>query len=379
MKARLVITIILTCLAPSCSAPEAGKNPDRSHIAWGIPVKGLQVGVSCDTLKIPSNRKLFFTVYLKNKTSDHLKIPAPLSFALREHPRVIDFYAQPLYPDLKFGSVTPPPILFGANGSAQNYFSGSVDSEGIDQSDVKTTAITLQPNEMKILRGIPLKSRSFRKDSDPLKGKTRVTTYWLQPLSSYRVAFLFKNDQARIGRQGLWVGEARSGEVIVDIQAAPAEHIEVDAGFELPKTAYRAGEPISITFRATNRGEKTIRFKTGSDTFAVANRHDRFSFVATDKDGNVQPDVVTDPGFIRGARAGVGLGGSETLPPGRSYATELLLGKWCSLTEPGTYAIRCRRNLFVSTDKQKGPLDYEGLWPQIPIETILTVEIVDAE
>jgi hypothetical protein len=106
----------------------------------------------------------------------------------------------------------------------------------------------------------------------------------------------------------------------------------VTAQFRLEKRSFCVGEPILIEFSVFNGSNQPYHFLAGGD-YRGTLRHERFSFkVKNDAGRDFTQKIIGNHG---------GLGGTETIEPGKKLVDWQLLNPWTHLLPPGHYFVQC--------------------------------------
>jgi hypothetical protein len=228
--------------------------------------------------------------------------------------------------------------------------------------------VTIAPGERLALPPRNLEERSYYPGQTDYGDSTTLRRHWLLPESTYRVSFTFANRQAELGGKAVWTGAATSGAATVKVTAS-LEGLKIKAGFELAQTEFALGEPIWVTFRVTNEGDKPFAFVVGGD-YRFTGRHERFSISAVDELGEKVPDPIPDPS------RGDGISWEPKVELGKPYTEELLVNRRCAFSKPGRYTLTCRRTLNINKDSDAGMARVpEAVLPTLPVETTSTITL----
>ena len=251
--------------------------PPEMKLAGG-PSNGLRVEISCDTPTTTSDRQPVFHVTLRNESGRRLILPAWDAFTKQATRRGRRSTAASRCARSSSGSRASP--LAGTSKSPRQAPPRCPSKPAASWSSLPP-AMT----EEGYVIG----------QENAYNGRTWLTTNYLLPPHTYRVAFCFENRQARIGEEQVWTGQAVSNAVEISVKPAPTDQLKIAACFEPPKRTYFLGEDIAVNFKATNNGEKPFSFETGRG-YEETGRDDSFSFDAVDEAGKrVRDPVKAEP------------------------------------------------------------------------------------
>lgn len=331
-------------------------------VKWGTPVNGLRIGIVNPPTSATSDQELTFKIVAENVSQQPITLPTPDTFMLKSDTRSNDYHESPLTPVVEKNKIGTAPI--------GPFSESSVSASGIPSDVAPKTMVTLAPGKSITWDSIPLKKFSYFGDHLPPGDKTDVQECILVPNFMFHIRFRFENQAKQMDGTNLWTGLADTGIADVEIKPPSTDDFKLTGGFTLSKPVYFVGEPIEATFTVTNTGTETIEFLTGSNNLGSS----RFSFVATDEQGNTVRYPIPSNG-LRG-----GFGNITRIAPGATYSETLLVNKWCAFSEPGKYKLVCKRTLNVFLSKNRNSPAYakseEGL-PAIPIETTLDITLDD--
>ncbi len=138
--------------------------------------------------------------------------------------------------------------------------------------------------------------------------------------------------------------------------ANPTNGVSLTAGFTPDASRIIVGEPLFLTFMASNRGKQPFQF------FHV--RNEIFAITATDVDGK----------SVRGHYYGLDGNGPvsrENVPPGKNYTCRIFLNERCVFDQPGDYTVTCRCDFesFLNRSNSLGK----------PIITTFTLTVLPAD
>jgi beta-lactamase regulating signal transducer with metallopeptidase domain/HEAT repeat protein/peroxiredoxin len=329
---------------PSSASPQA--------VAWGEPVQGLQVGLSCADLVTTSDRQPLFDVHLRNRLDRPLAIPSEDSFISLPRADWPELRSRPLSPQITpLGEVRTTYFITG----------------GVEMRDARASRRILGPEETVVVSNLPLSTGSFIPGQDSYGTKTSEWTYLLLPGGKFRVAYVFESAQTNIEREPAWHGKAASGELTVTVRQ-PAPVAGLEGSFQLPKTNFFVGELIYATLNLRSTNAKPVSFANGGD-FDFDGRHTRYSFTATDESGRPVPDPLLKP-----TGSGGGPGGPLTLKRGETFSDRVLVNLYLNFTNAGHYTLVCHRTLSLVEPGQGGA--NEAIAPQFPVETKISINLI---
>jgi hypothetical protein len=141
------------------------------------------------------------------------------------------------------------------------------------------------------------------------------------------------------------------------IEANPRKHPghKFHVTFEPDKKSYPPGEPIVLTMKIKNVGEKPACFFDGGRQRGP--RDNQFGFIAMGGGGEGKPIPDTgDPTNFGG------LGRYVTLKPGEIFKKTVNLDKWFAFKEPDTYRITgvYRLEFYESSEPKRRHINWEG-------------------
>jgi HEAT repeat protein len=359
-----MIRLLLIACATLLSVPALADD----NIKWGQPVNGLRIGVQSAVTSATADQEMTFTVMAQNVSAAPITIPTPDTYVL-ETTRSDDFHTTPLQP------VVTKPTLPLFSGVTTVFTSSPV---GPIVESLQQNVVTIAPNQSVTWKDVPLGRGFYIGEHPEFNHKTDIQKSVLQPDSLYHIQFRFANDQTPVANTAVWIGQADSGTVDIQVSAPRTDGIKVDAGFSLPKQTYFVGEPIEATFTVINQGPVTLHFPTGGD-YRSSGRHDRFSISAVDSWGWSVSDPLGWKHFFGGGIGG-GLGSMAEVKPGGSYTEKVLVNEWCAFSKAGKYKIACKRTLNVIVSDKGGVELYskvESSLPAVPVETTLDVTLDD--
>lgn len=336
----------------------------EDQIKWGQPVNGLRIGVESDVTSAASDQSLTFKVTAQNVSQAPIALPTPDTFVLKSNPQSNDYHTTPLTPVIEKKRLT----LF--KELKESFYSSE---SGVPVNQAPENVVNLAPGQSVSWESIPLEKHDYFGERLPANNRTTVQRFFLQPDYVSHIHFCFENEQKLVAGKSVWIGQADSGVVDIDVKAPSTDNIKLEGSFSLPKQTYFVGEPMEATFTVTNKGDTEIRFPTGGD-YGSTGRPERFSIRAVDEQGHTVPDPVPVQLGMGG-----GLGNDASITPGKSYTETLLVNQWCAFARSGKYKVTCERTLNIIRSEQTASGVYipERYLPSVHIETTLDLTIED--
>jgi len=146
------------------------------------------------------------------------------------------------------------------------------------------------------------------------------------------------------------------GAAFLSDYANPTNGVSLAAGFIPDASRIIVGEPLFLTFMASNRGKQPFQFSHV--------RNEIFTITATNVGGKP----------VRGHYYGMDGNGPlhrENIPPGKNYTSRIFLNERCAFDQPGDYTVTCRCN-FESFLNQSHSLEQ-------PIITTFALTVLPAD
>ena len=324
-------------------------------LAFGEPAGGLRIGVLCDHAVTPSNEQPVFTLVLENVSERPFMLP-----------RLV-VRASQIRPDDVFVLGLKPTIETEAGPDPNDWTSSE---RGLPEPPPE--AIVLQAGEQRLFERVALQEEGERREPAEPGGAPDVRTWWLRQGGVYAIRFEYTIEPGVYESGAVWIGSAQSAPVEVRVETPSLEGFDLDVSFTPDKTELLVGEPLWVTFSATNNSPAPVGFPIGGD-YRATGRPERFHITAADANGQAVPDPITHSGM------GGGIGTTRRLARGERYTERLLVNRWCALDAPGTYTVKCTRTLNLVTGTEDDSRLPEEALPALPVETEIPVTLSAAD